>query len=241
MVAIATHPGWHALISIAAMEAGKDVLCEKPMCRFIAEGRAVAEAEKRFGRIFQIGTFGRFGANRKIRKIFTSGLLTECDTTLILRGGVKVREWSGKVKYDVQPVPAWLDWDMYCGPAAAAALPAASLRRHAPRLLGLRGGRAVGHVAPPPGRPVLPVRPRPDFAGGNHALRPAAAPRGVHGLGVVRDEVRRRLHAGDRKRRVGAARTIACSRRTWTRATSARSSARRARRSSTPCPIPSRS
>ena len=118
VVAIATHPGWHALISIAAMEAGKDVLCEKPMCRFIAEGRAVAEAEKRFGRIFQIGTFGRFGANRKIRKIFTSGLLTECDTTLILRGDVKVREWSGKVKYDVEPIPAWLDWDMYCGPAA---------------------------------------------------------------------------------------------------------------------------
>ena len=61
VVAIATHPGWHALISIAAMEAGKDVLCEKPMCRFIAEGRAVAEAEKRYGRIFQIGTYGRFG------------------------------------------------------------------------------------------------------------------------------------------------------------------------------------
>jgi hypothetical protein len=117
LVAIATHPGWHALTSIAAMEAGKDVLCEKPMCRFIAEGRAVAEAEKRFGRIFQIGTYGRFGANRKIRKIFQSGLLKRCDTVLIQRGGVKVKEWSGKVKYEVQPVPAWLDWDMYCGPA----------------------------------------------------------------------------------------------------------------------------
>ncbi len=65
VVAIATHPGWHALISIAAMEAGKDVLCEKPMCRFIAEGLAVAAAEKRYGRIFQIGTFGRFGSNRR--------------------------------------------------------------------------------------------------------------------------------------------------------------------------------
>ena len=47
-------PGWHALISIAAMEAGKDVLCEKPMTRFIAEGRAVADAEKRYNRIFQV-------------------------------------------------------------------------------------------------------------------------------------------------------------------------------------------
>jgi myo-inositol 2-dehydrogenase / D-chiro-inositol 1-dehydrogenase len=117
VVAVATHPGWHALISIAAMEAGKDVLCEKPMCRFIAEGVAVAEAEKRYGRIFQIGTYGRFGANRKIRKIFESGLLKNCDTVLVEHGGVKVKEWSGKVKYKVEPVPANLDWDMYCGPA----------------------------------------------------------------------------------------------------------------------------
>ncbi len=117
VVAIATPPGWHALISIAAMEAGKDVLCEKPMCRFIAEGRAVAEAEKRYGRIFQIGTYGRFGASRKMRKIFESGLLKECDTVKIMHGGVKVKAWSGKVKYKVEPVPASLDWDMYCGPA----------------------------------------------------------------------------------------------------------------------------
>ncbi|MGD0896286.1 MAG: Gfo/Idh/MocA family oxidoreductase [Thermoguttaceae bacterium] len=117
VVAIATHPGWHALISIAAMEAGKDVLCEKPMCRFIAEGRAIADAEKRYGRIWQVGTYGRFHADRKTRKIFESGLLKKCDTVLVMKGGVKVKEWSGKVKYAVQPVPATLDWDMYCGPA----------------------------------------------------------------------------------------------------------------------------
>jgi hypothetical protein len=117
LVAIATHPGWHALISIAAMEAGKDVLCEKPMCRFIAEGRAVAEAERRYGRIFQVGTFGRFSAYRPIRKIFDSGLLPQCDTVLIQSGDVKVRCWSGQVQYKVEPVPANLDWDMYCGPA----------------------------------------------------------------------------------------------------------------------------
>jgi len=117
VVAIATHPGWHALISIAAMEAGKDVLCEKPMTRFIAEGRAVAEAEKRYGRIFQIGTYGRFGANQKIRKIFTSGLLKQCDTVVVQRGGKKVRQWSGMVRYDVTDPPEGLDWNMYCGPA----------------------------------------------------------------------------------------------------------------------------
>jgi myo-inositol 2-dehydrogenase / D-chiro-inositol 1-dehydrogenase len=117
VVAIATPPGWHALISVAAMAAGKDVMCEKPMTRFVSEGREVADAEKRYGRIFQICTFGRFGGNRRLRKIFESGLVKECDTVVIQRGGVKVREWSGRVVYDVRPVPANLDWDMYCGPA----------------------------------------------------------------------------------------------------------------------------
>jgi len=122
LVAIATPPHWHALISIAAMEAGKDVLCEKPMTRFLAEGRAVAEASKRYGRIFQVGTFGRFErsqnpASRLHRKIMTSGLLKNCQTVFIEHGGFKVKEWSGLVNAKPQPVPKWLDWDMYQGPS----------------------------------------------------------------------------------------------------------------------------
>ena len=122
VVAIATPPHWHALISIAAMQAGKDVLCEKPMTRFIAEGRAVANASRRYGRIFQIGTFGRFGAshdakNILTRKIMKSGLLKRCEAVVIKRGGLKVKEWSGLVNAKPQPVPANLDWDMYVGPS----------------------------------------------------------------------------------------------------------------------------
>ena len=117
VVAIATHPGWHALVSIAAMQSGKDVLCEKPMTRFIAEGRAVADAEKRFGRIFQIGTYGRFRASRQAHKIMASGLLKECKAVHIARGGYRVRNYCGKVRYQVEPIPANLDWDVYCGPA----------------------------------------------------------------------------------------------------------------------------
>lgn len=122
VVAIATPPHWHALISIAAMEAGKDVMCEKPMTRFLAEGRAVAEAEKRYGRIFQVGTFGRFDAcrdkNRVLtRKIMKSGLLKKCEGVYMHRGGLKVKEWSGLVNARPMPVPKNLDWDMYCGPS----------------------------------------------------------------------------------------------------------------------------
>ena len=122
VVAIATPPHWHALISIAAMEAGKDVLCEKPMTRFIAEGRAVVDAERRYNRIFQVGTFGRYGAiksdkSRLTHKIMRSGLLKNCQAVHICHGGLKVKEWSGMVKAPPQPVPANLDWDMYCGPS----------------------------------------------------------------------------------------------------------------------------
>jgi len=122
VVAIATPPHWHALISIAAMQAGKDVLCEKPATRFIAEGRALVEAEHRYGRIYQVGTFGRYDAirgrgNVLVHKIMRSGLLKKCEAVHIKRGGLKVKEWSGLVNVKPEPVPKNLDWDMYCGPA----------------------------------------------------------------------------------------------------------------------------
>jgi myo-inositol 2-dehydrogenase / D-chiro-inositol 1-dehydrogenase len=117
VVAIATPPHWHALVSIAAMASGKDVMCEKPMTKFIAEGRAVVEAERRYNRVFQICTFGRFGASRQTHKLMASGLLTKCDAVVISRGGFNVRRYCGMVRYNVDPIPPSLDWDMYCGPA----------------------------------------------------------------------------------------------------------------------------
>jgi hypothetical protein len=52
-----------------------------------------------------------------VRKIFESGLLKKCDSVYVRRGGFKVKNWSGKVTYAVDCVPASLNWDMYCGPA----------------------------------------------------------------------------------------------------------------------------
>jgi len=122
VVAVGTPPHWHALISIAAMESGKDVLSEKPMTRFIAEGRAIVEAQKRYGRIFQVGTFGRYGASKdkgnvQKHKAFMHGLLKTTDMVYHHKGGFKVKEWSGMAVAPPQPVPASLDWDMYCGPS----------------------------------------------------------------------------------------------------------------------------
>ena len=122
LVAIATPPHWHALIAIAAAEAGKDVLCEKPLTRFIAEGKAVVNAFNRYNRILQIGTFGRFSAakdkdNILTHKIMTSGLLDKCPAVHIHSGSWKVKEWSGKPELPVTAPPKNLDWDMYCGPS----------------------------------------------------------------------------------------------------------------------------
>jgi myo-inositol 2-dehydrogenase / D-chiro-inositol 1-dehydrogenase len=122
VIAIATPPHWHALISIAAAQAGKDVVCEKPMTRFIAEGRAVVNAFKRYGRIFQIGTFGRFNASKSRQniekhKMMQSGILNPCPAVHHHKGGLKVKEWSGRVNLPPRDPPASLNWDLYTGPA----------------------------------------------------------------------------------------------------------------------------
>ena len=60
VVHIATPPHWHALMAMAAAEAGKDIWCEKPMTRTIGEGIKVVEAVNRHGRMFRLNTWFRF-------------------------------------------------------------------------------------------------------------------------------------------------------------------------------------
>jgi predicted dehydrogenase len=118
-VETATPPHWHALVSILSAQAGLDVLCEKPMTRFIREGQAVIDAIQRHGRVYQIGTYGRFGS-RHLRKLVASGLL---GTPLTVRVGSrtgynwKVRGWSGQTHLVPQPVPPQLDYNLWLGPA----------------------------------------------------------------------------------------------------------------------------
>ena len=123
---IATPPHWHAVMSVAAAQAGKDIYCEKPMTRFVAEGRAVVEAVQRYGRVFALGTgrrFGHFynyGPTKRLRKLVSSGLLGE---PLIVRvtpaNGFNwwMREWRGRTNVKPRPAPAELDYDMWLGPA----------------------------------------------------------------------------------------------------------------------------
>jgi predicted dehydrogenase len=54
-VLIATGDRWHALASVLAMRAGKDVYCEKPACLTMAESQMVVDTARRYGRVYQTG------------------------------------------------------------------------------------------------------------------------------------------------------------------------------------------
>jgi len=118
-VAIGTPPHWHAIPCIAAAQAGKDIFCEKPMTKFIAEGRAVADAVKRYGAVFQIGTFGRFGSqssdNIANHKIIKYGLLKNLDG-VVASAGSKNRTGNPSLPRQ-EPIPETLDYDLWLGPA----------------------------------------------------------------------------------------------------------------------------
>jgi predicted dehydrogenase len=118
-VHIATPDHWHSLIAMAALAAGKDVLCEKPMTRFIREGPRMIAAAAKHGRVLQVNTQGRRLWTRH-RRLVESGLLG-WPLTIYLGPSTgfefKVAAWSGKTRLDPQPVPAELDYEMWLGPA----------------------------------------------------------------------------------------------------------------------------
>jgi myo-inositol 2-dehydrogenase/D-chiro-inositol 1-dehydrogenase len=128
IVHIPTPPHWHALISIAAAKAGKDIWCEKPMSRTIGEGEAVKAAMAKYGRIFRLNTWFRFqdrfygmGVSvRVLKKAVQNGLLGwPLKVTLGGPTGFdwKQDQWCGRRDLVPQPVPPELDYDLWLGPA----------------------------------------------------------------------------------------------------------------------------
>jgi len=127
IVHIVTPPHWHALISVAAAEAGKDIWCEKPMTRTIGEGIKVVEAVQRNGRIFRVNTWFRFQdvfydlgmPVKPLKKAVSQGLLGW--PLKVTVSGITGFDWkffwSGKTYLPPQPVPPELDYDFWLGPA----------------------------------------------------------------------------------------------------------------------------
>ena len=117
-VLIATGPNWHGTASILAAEAGKDVYCEKPCTRNIAQSLALAETFRRTGRVFQAGTQRRSLPNFIFAvDLARRGKLGRLQTLHAHPGGLKA-ETSGWLEPEPEPDKEQVDWDLYLGPAA---------------------------------------------------------------------------------------------------------------------------
>jgi predicted dehydrogenase len=128
-VVIATPDHWHALNSIHAMEAGKDVYCEKPVTLTIEEAIAVRNAAYRTGRVFQCGaqhsSNGWVWAAREFIKKGGIGkvLWAQSDVSRNSAGGPDNRggEWNWPIDSQASDRPGagdfYVDWEQWLGPA----------------------------------------------------------------------------------------------------------------------------
>jgi len=112
-VVIATPDHWHPLTSIHACQAGKDIYCEKPMSLTIEDGRAMVQAVRRYGRVFQTGSQQRSDDNFRFAcELVRSGRIGKLHTIRVGIGGGPTSGWEP----DRDPPPG-LDWNMWLGPA----------------------------------------------------------------------------------------------------------------------------
>jgi predicted dehydrogenase len=118
-VVVATPDHWHALPTVLACQAGKDVYVEKPLATSIAEGRAMVRAARRYNRIVQVGTQQRSAEHfQEAVDIVRSG---ELGKMRFVRTWCCL-DWLGPLgnPADRKP-PDYVDYDMWLGPAPARA------------------------------------------------------------------------------------------------------------------------
>jgi predicted dehydrogenase len=113
-VVIATPPHWHALQFLAALDAGLDIYCEKPLAYDIREAQAMAAAAaKKPDRVIQIGFQRRQSpAIRAVRDFIKAGGIGR-----VVQADVQIHYTAGILDTTPQNPPAALDWDLWCGPA----------------------------------------------------------------------------------------------------------------------------
>jgi predicted dehydrogenase len=114
-VVIATPDHWHALPTIMACQAGKDVYVEKPLSVSIGEGRLMVDAARRYNRVVQMGTQQRSATHyQKAVEYVKSGKLGK----IRLVKAWAYLDWKGAVPKvpDSDPPPS-VDYDMWLGPA----------------------------------------------------------------------------------------------------------------------------
>lgn len=118
-VIVGTPDHWHALPTIMACQAGKDVYCEKPLSLTIVEGRKMTEAARQYQRVVQTGSQQRSGPHyQQAVKLIQSGGIGNVHKITVgytrnALPGFKPEEILGSSKER----PKELDWDMWLGPA----------------------------------------------------------------------------------------------------------------------------
>ncbi len=121
-ITIATPNHWHALAALWAVQAGKDVYVEKPVCHEVWEGNQLVKAARKYKRIVQAGTQSRssFAIKQAVEWVRAANL-----GRIVLARGLcyKPRTSIGKVDAPQQPPPD-VDYNLWCGPA-----PMAPIRR----------------------------------------------------------------------------------------------------------------
>ena len=105
---------WHALASIWAMQAGKDVYVEKPVSHNVTEGRRMVEAARKFERICQAGTQSR--SSPAVRDAIAHIHAGKIGRVFLARGLCYKTRGSIGIKPD-GPVPAGVDYNIWLGPA----------------------------------------------------------------------------------------------------------------------------
>ena len=130
---VGTPDHWHGLASIQAVTNGKDVYCEKPLTNTIGEGRALADAVKKYNRVLQTGSQERSGNNaRYAAELVQNGRIGKLHTieiNLPCNDGHHndVRKWN-KVPQPEMPIPEGFDYNFWVGPTPA--VPYTKLRCH---------------------------------------------------------------------------------------------------------------
>ena len=113
-ITIATPDHWHAPMSIRGLQAGKHVYVEKPCSHNPAEGALLVQAQKKYGKLVQMGTQQRSSAH-------TIEIVNKIHDGLIGRA-YYAKAWYSNVRKSIgvgkeAPVPQQLNWDLWQGPA----------------------------------------------------------------------------------------------------------------------------